>query len=453
MIGVAAPWVLGTAAFGALVTGVLHFLSVRRPPTLVLPTMRFLPDRPVRAVSRSAHPSDLWLLLLRVVALLLAGIGMAGVTWNSATVRHGRVVVIDRSGGTGDAAPLRARSREVLREESTAVPVATRVVLVDSQARVLSVSEMRAFKPETLSVVRTPATLSSALLAAMRAASVMVRDETGIDSVALDIVSPLARSADDAALPSVRAAWPGRINLIEVEGGLVLTDSAESKASLRFIGAPPGAAVLAAVAAIGVSVRSAAGPDAAIRGNSSSSVNIEWPASGAPAGWTTTRPDTIGALVARGQALVWPFVRMARAPDALLQHAQAIAWWSDGTVAAIESGTGMECTRQVGVAIPLSGDALQGQSAHALLAALTGVCGRAMDGRALPPDVREMLAGKGGAAPASAFRAGSRAHTPFGSVMLLLALVLLSLEWWIRDRERSGHSGAQGDVTPLRKVA
>ncbi|MEO7520234.1 MAG: BatA domain-containing protein, partial [Gemmatimonas sp.] len=73
-----APSMLLVAVLGSLVAIALHFLSVRRPPAMILPTARFVAPRDVRAVSRSARPSDLLLLLLRVLAMWCAAIALAG---------------------------------------------------------------------------------------------------------------------------------------------------------------------------------------------------------------------------------------------------------------------------------------------------------------------------------------------------------------------------------------
>ena len=66
MISFLAPAALAFAALGTLVLTALHFLSVRRPPVLLLPTARFVVARDVRAVSRSTRPTDLTLLFIRL---------------------------------------------------------------------------------------------------------------------------------------------------------------------------------------------------------------------------------------------------------------------------------------------------------------------------------------------------------------------------------------------------
>lgn len=480
MITVATPWILGLAGAGALATCVLHLLSVKRPPTLLLPTMRFLPDRPVRAVSRSARPSDLLLLVLRVLALLLAGVAMAGVTVSGERVTHGRVVVIDRGGANVDIASLRARARETLRVRPAVGTtgtvgggaghnvIATRIVIADSTARLLSVAAMRAFNPDTLTAAPRGGSLPAAVLAAVHAASVMVRDESTIDSVEFDLVSPLSRGADDAALQSARALWPGQIRVVPV--ATIPPDTGARLPRSVLAGDAPNAAVLAALASLGVTRADAAGAKAAAapsasasasasasRGapnaRASQSVRIEWPANGVPTGWDRVALDTIGALVAAGRALVAPFVRVARAGDALVRAARPIAWWSDGAVAAVEAPSEGGCTRQVAAIVPSSSNALQGAGARALLQALAARCGVARSVEPVSDAMRAALVGSGGVAPAAAFRDGPPPHTPYGSVLLLVALLLLAVEGWARDRNSAAPELATRRAPAARKVA
>ena len=468
MISVDAPWVLGAAVAGALITCVLHLLSVRRPPTLLLPTMRFLPDRPVRAVSRTARPSDLWLLLLRVAALLLAGVGLAGVSWKNARGDMGRVIVVDRSAHSSDATALRAQVTRLL---GTNLPVksgnalttpanlsevsnvvATRVVVMDSVAHLLSASELRAFKPDTLTTTVRGVSMTAAVLAAIRSAATMTHDERNVDSVELDIVSEFHESADDAALRTVRASWPGRINLVDVVNAAHV-DSAAQNVRVHIVGAALAPVVASALRISELKAPKRVASAATAAATSANDVGIEWPANGVPTGWSRAPGDTVGAIVAEGRAIVWPFVRAAQLPDSLLPHWRAIAWWSDGRVAAAEQTHAAGCTRQVGVIVPSDGDALSGESARRFLATLVSACGDARETETLNATARQLLTGKDGTAPADAFRSRSSRTTPFGAVMLLLALLLLALEWWVRDREPSTAAVIGERAASMRKVA
>lgn len=431
MISVGAPWLLWSAVGGAFITCVLHFLSVRRPPVLLLPTMRFLPDRPVRAVSRSARPSDLLLMLLRVMALLLIGLALAGVTWSGGAPTHGRVVVVDRNVDTSDISALRARVSALLQARLVG-DTATRFVVIDSTAHVLTVTQMRAFHGDTLRAAGGSTALSAMLLAGVRGASALVREERNVDSVELVLVAPFNTAMNDAAIPTARSMWPGNVRLVDLASEDVPVDSTVPR--VKFVAGIANAAVLSAFGSRGF-IKPDSARDASSSAASSPEISIEWPASGIPSGWTAVKTDTIGGLVARGRALVWPFVRSARAPDSLVSRSRAIAWWSDGAVAAIERADANACVRQVGVSVTSASDVLQGRGAAALMAALTAPCGVHRVSPPLSDELRKSLEGVDHAAPSSAFRIASATHTPYASMLLMLALLLLTLEWWTRDRE------------------
>ena len=452
MINVGVPWLLGAAAAGAVLTGVLHFLSVRRPRVLLLPTMRFLPDRSVRAVSRSARPSDLWLLLLRAGALLLAGVALAGVTWTGGVLTHGRVVVVDRNIDSTDLSAMRVRVTALLRARLDGDTV-TRFVIVDSAAHVLSVAAMRTLRGDTLKASAGQTALSTLLLAGVRGAGSLVREEGNIDSVDLVLVAPFNSAMIDAGVPAARALWPGNVRLVDLASAETSPNSSVS--TVQLVGGGANAAVRTA---FGARLQNAEEPLRSANTGSGGSANaasisIEWPSSGIPAAWTAVKPDTIGAVIARGMALVWPFERHAHASDSLLKQGRAIAWWSDGQVAALELKTATGCVRQVGVTVTTSSDVLQGHGARPLLSALTAPCGRHTASSPLADEVQKALEGADRAAPASAFRVASAAQTPFGSVMLLLSLLLLAVEWWMRDRDSSALQMTGAPEDQLRNVA
>lgn len=460
MIGIASPLILSLAVLGALVTVVLHFLSVRRPPVLMLPTMRFLPDKPVRAVSRSARPSDLWLLLLRVAALLLIGIALAGVTWRGTGVKHGRIVVLQQS-RSEDVALARQNISQAMRGAFDGDTV-TRVVLLDSVARVLSADASQSFRADSVNASPNAArgaqpTLSAAILSAVRSAGQLVREEPTVDAVELTIVAPLARSSLDAAATEARAMWKGPIRILDTHAPLadssVVADSAQRTRMVTLVGDKPSDAVTSAFEArrwlVTPERAASAAPGVVV-----APIAVEWPANGIPTGWTSSATDTLGAIVARGSALVFPFVRTAAIPQSILATGRAIAWWNDGQVAAVEVPTATSCTRHVGVAVPASSDVLSGQGARALLLALTAPCGGDTDATRITdsPEWRA-FAGTGEAAAASTFRSAVAKRTPWAALMLLIALGLLVAEWWVRDQEERSARAVDRELTDLRKVA
>jgi hypothetical protein len=55
----------------------LHFIVTRQPRAGILPTARFVPDMPANATARATRPSDLLLMLLRILLVLAAGTALA----------------------------------------------------------------------------------------------------------------------------------------------------------------------------------------------------------------------------------------------------------------------------------------------------------------------------------------------------------------------------------------
>lgn len=419
------PAVLLVGAVGTLAAIALHLLSVRRPPAMLLPTARFINPRDVRAVSRSTRPSDLLLLLLRVLALWCAAVALSGPRWTSGARTTGHVIV-------ADASLRRDSARIASRAGVASAPV--RFAWSDSS------SGMRA-------------ELGAAWPLAWRAANAMMRDEAALDSVALHIVVPRSSESFDG-WAAWRHSWPGKVDVEAMSAAnatsATTATSATSETSTRSVAAtedsagrqaPTGdVAARATVTVIGGAtddvvrvafdvhvpraggsvsrapaapatpqgttegvsgtgsgsrartirvLRDAAGAsegdavsgrDRATSGtgDDAGSVTVYWPVNGVPRGWKAMH-DTIGGVIAGNDAVVAPWVRSAAPRDsAASSRTRAIAWWSDGVPAAIErpSASGTGCTREVGIAVPNGSDVLLSPSAKSLIAALAAPCGR-----------------------------------------------------------------------------
>ena len=122
-------------------------------------------------------------------------------------------------------------------------------------------------------------------------------------------------------------------------------------------------------------------------------------------------------------------------------------------MAAVEILTATSCTRQVGIPVPASSDVLQGQAARALLLALSGPCGGERDTWALSADELRALAGTGLAAPAAAFKSAAVVRTPWAALWLMLAIALLIVEWFVRDRDDRRDAVIDPNAGNLRKAA
>jgi|GEM_PF-1048699 len=489
MLTFATPWVLiaGALASAGIVT--LHFLSVQRPPVLLLPTTRFLDEGATRAVSRSARPSDVVLLLLRVAALVLSCLALAGPRWMSASATTRQLVVADVA--------LRKDSAALAQSFGAAQNGATQFVWMDSADGESLTAGLRA-------------TLTSALPVAIRAAAAAVAEHPEVDSLRLQIAMVRGTPIDVDGWRAWRTAWPGAVRVLarDAFGAASVTDDSLRAAALSAVPKvvfeqttaddPVRAAFAIRAATIGTTSRldwpmqrvvrvvrgsgdvlretpamtrapsassAMAVPDArsnsrretssSSTSNSTSSVilsatsteqsvdvvTVRWPSSGAPDGWDAAH-DTSGALATRGVALVGTWLRTSGVRVASLHGARPIVWWADGNVAATERATPGGCTRDVGILIPPSNERLLDPDADALLQALASPCAGARgSSTVLPAFIRDdsLDRSRGAAAPAAAFLgkgASNETAVPAWMTPLLLALaiIVLLVEWTLRIR-------------------
>lgn len=431
MIGVALPWVMGGAFAAALGIVGLHFLSVRRPPTLLLPTARFVPERDVRAVSRTAQPSDLLLLVLRVLAVLAAGAAFAGVSWHASAPRVGVVVVADRD-VLGDSTTL-VRSAQGAAADARAGDAGT-----SSPVRVARVPRSRVTRDDGV---------SAAVFALARREAAQLR-ERGVDSIDLHVLASAPATSDNVAWSAWRSAWPGRVTLhVPPER---VADSTRANAAAVTLVRDDSAwrtddPVRAALLQRGVRADRGQGARDADAVGSRDHVQLEWPVRSAPNGWHAVS-DSADALIAGGRVLTGAW-RVGAVPDSGVFAAdstlRAIAWWSDGRVAAVESRRAGGCRRVIAASSDASSDLLLSADADALMRVLTASClaMQTVDAAALTRRVVD------GAALASvrsletqdtAF-AGGAARDPSASwltiALLALAVALLLVEWRLRDRD------------------
>lgn len=358
-----APGYLLAGALAAIAVVALHLLAWRRPPVAPLPTARFVPDAPARARARSTRPADPWLLALRVLALLLASAALARPVRVAPRVPLARVMVVDRSGSTGDEAAVERTMREAGRADA--------VVALDSGARATILGDSIAALLPGMRIGRLSPALVLARDAARRLAHVA-------DSVELVLVSPLLREEIDAATATLAGAWGGRIRVVRVAAArrdtmplrAVQVDAAADdavEAGLDAGGIQAGAARLVR--------RAATAADSAWVVAAPGRLLVTWPVAVAP-------PDAPTAALAWGDdAVVAPMAVDAGAAPA----GDAIVRWADGRVAATERAVGAGCMREARVALPRAGDVTLSTGFVRLLARLVAPCGGPRDLTAVDP--------------------------------------------------------------------
>jgi aerotolerance regulator-like protein len=384
-----APLWLGAAALAVAGVVALHLVTTQRPKPMSFPTARFVPEGDARASSRAARPSDLPLMLLRCAALLLLGAAFAGPVARARRSALARVVVADRSHGSladvRDSALAIARAGDAL-------------VLFDSAARVVN-----AHAAESLGVLvpsRARGSLSSALVAAERAAGELAR---GADSVELVIVSPLTSDELDAASAITFARWPGRARLVRTASAqravaAVTVSSDDPDDPLR-----PPVAALNAMSRAGASVV----PVRVMRRAPLAADSAAARAGAAIVYWPRMEGATRAAegLWADGATVVAPLARLSLPPGG-----RVVARWADGERAAAEWPVGRGCIREVAVGVPPAGDVTLQPAFAAVARALVAPCEGASAGSAAPDSLAARFARGGAAASASAIRSsGDRA--------------------------------------------
>lgn len=372
-----APWLFAAGALAALGVLALHLLSTQRPPERVLPTARFVPETDLRAVSRTSRPTDLPLLLLRMLALLALGAGFARPVVESPGPAVRTVHAVEWTSALDDADALRTRVLAALAERDTLVVFDTAAVVMDAER----------FAAMAAPSVRRAA-LSPMLVAARDAATGLAR---GADSLRLVVYSALPADAVDAATNALRARWPGRVELERVDAN-----------------------------------RSLAATDTLAPG-----VRLEWLASSRD----SLRPDAVIAFDGVDAALVGLLARHA------VPEGRVLARWRDGTPAVTERPDGDGCVRSIGVGLPAAGDLPLRASYARFREALGAPCGGARLA-ALSDSAWRALAGDGPLALASAFIEDAPTRSPLAAWLLLVAILALLAEQWLRRRMTPAEAAA-----------
>lgn len=374
-------------AAGLVAGGVflVHFIVTREPRPAPLPTARFAPLRPVRARARRLRLQDIILMLLRVLAILAVGAGLAKPVFDPPPRDLARIIMVDRSRAVADAGEVADSVRSIYRDGDVLVFFGASAVAIE-RAGLDSLAET------TWSDER--GRLSPALIAALRAAS-SLRERA--DSLELALVSPLAEEEFDRATDSIRALWPAAIRHLPV----ALRADTTASSGKAFAGAaddPLRYALTdlreaADTGKVGVLlVRHA--PSAADSAWAAAGVRtlVHWPAthdldenvSTAPYGWAlASPPDTVGGVSGGDVVVVAPFERWAHyepwPPElggAAPQGTQLniAARWADGSPAAVEVSHGEGCIRTVTLGVPMLGDLVLQPRFSRLAEALAGPC-------------------------------------------------------------------------------
>lgn len=422
------PWMFATGVAAALGVVALHLLTTRRPPPLVLPTARFVPEADVRAVARAQRPTDILLMVLRALAVLAVGAAFARPVLDAPGPAVRTIVALEWSRSVADTAAARRAAREAL-------GVGGALVVFDTSARVAAVSGGAAGDDAALALdsLAAPVVASAALSPMFIAtADAALRIARGADSVRLVVIATASAASFDAATEQLRATWPGRVELVRLAA---TADTAPSRLPtlVTTMADDPLRPALARLAARrgahGVRIVRES-PSAAdsnwLADAGARAVLLVWPRTGA----APTTADGVTAFGGAGSAtLVAPLARLS------LPDGRTVARWRDGTSAAVEHPLGEGCVRSIGIGIPEAGDLTLRDPFLRLLTALVEPCGGART-VALPDSTTPWLSADGPLAAAASLVDLSGADRQLPLVLLVAALVLLAAEQWIRRRAR-----------------
>ncbi len=378
-------WAAGAVSLGVVV---LHFLITQQPKSELLPTVRFVPDVPARSTSLAIKPSDLLLLLLRVLAIMLIGAAFAQPRLTPQHQNVSRIVVVDASRAVGNMAELVDSARPY-------VANAAAVVVFDSVARELPIAtasdSLTALSTRPASVRR--GSYSPALIASLRAAA-RIRESS--DSIELVVVSPFVNEQRDAATPAIRDLWPGHIRTVQVT----------------------------------------AAPDTSLA--SGRQARIVWVDSTNSDLWKQrTTIDTVGAVRSGDAVMVFPFVRRWE-PATIDSNSRVYARWVDGEPAAFETITEAGCVRSLAIPMPTAGDAILRPDFVRFKNALNEPCGIAHDFAPIPAEFMSTFAGPEKLASVGDIQPVIKKMTPWVPWLLAAALLLAIIELLMRHRIEAG---------------
>ena len=373
----------------------LHFIVTRQPRAGILPTARFVPDLPATATARATRPSDILLMLLRVLIVLATGAGLAKPVIKPSRGAEARVVLADVSRSSQDSNAVRDSVKSLYRAHDV-------LVEFDSSARIVSGDSAA-----SLHFSDARGNLSAALIAAMRAGS-SLRDRA--DSIELVVVSPFAAEEFDAATSDVRRLWHGKARIVRA-GSSSTNDSPYKPA-------------------------------------------VVWPQSGRPPGTIArARPDTIGGVLSGDALLVASFERKWAYPADSLHGAEVVAKWIDGEPAAIERGSNGTCTRSVAVPVTPVGDLVIRTDYKRFVRAISSDCASHAESVAAPAEKINALIGSGGLAPRESFRPRSDIRSTLAPWLIALAIVAAIAELFVRRRRNAAKVDVRNAAVSARRAA
>jgi N-terminal double-transmembrane domain len=417
-------------AVGAAVVA-LHFIVTRQPRAAVLPTARFVPNLPANATARATRPSDLLLMLLRVLLVLLIGAGLARPIFKPSRNKSARVILVDASRSVGDIAAVRDSATKYYRDGDA-------VIVFDSAARVIGAKIPDSI--HTLARTEHDGRLSGALVSALRAGSTL-RDKA--DSLELVVISPFASDEFDAATDSIRWLWHGKATLVTI-GAREVSPAPVAPIQIRTTNGDPLSVTIARLGPISSGakiVRDEVNADD-MQSTTEAKALVDWPVSNRPERASpVAKVDTIGAVVFGNSIVVSTFPRKWTFTPDSVRGARVVARWTDGEPAAIEWNQDKGCVRSVAVPVNAVGDLPLQASFARFVREMSGPCANDKLVPAASPAQIASLAGNGGLAARDSFEPRDDVRSTLAPWLIGLGLVAALAELFVR-RSRDEYAQA-----------
>jgi hypothetical protein len=409
-------WIgLGASALVAA----LHFIVTRQPLSEPFPTARFVPDAAVEAVSRATQPSDLLVLLLRLLAIMSVAAALGRPVISPDRVRNVRLILADLSRTSENIAAVRDSVRSYARPNDL-------IIGFDSTARQIP-------HPDSIlnaaSQVST-GNLSAALVSAIRSAGDL-RERS--DSISLVVVSAFPAESWDAATDTLRNLWPGAVTVVHVARRRVADTSSVSPVPLHTATDDPFKFSLALASKFrhAQSVTVIRSDDAPGTPNADQVV-LHWPIRARPIFARRSADVKHGALIVGKTVLVAPFSTQWEFPDDSIRNAEVVARWEDGTPAAVQRVQTTGCTRSTNIPVTSKGDFAIRFEFVEIVSRLISSCAETHPFIPLSDAALLRLKGGSAAAPRDAFPNNPKHSSPFTPWLLAAALIFLLGEQFAR---------------------
>lgn len=393
----------------------LHFIVTRQPRAGILPTARFVPNLPATATAKHTRPSDILLMLLRVLLVLVAGAGLARPIFKPSRGAEARVILADASRSVRDSLTLRDSVKSLYRNHDA-------LIAFDSSTRLVG-------SVDSIHTSGAKGNLGAALIAAQRAASAL-RDRA--DSIELIIVSPFAAEEFDNATSEIRKLWQGRARLVRTS---VPADT--SKATSLDVKAAAGDPFLIAsgFARRLPNVNALVVRDGSATTAQSGRAVVDWPATTRPRGAIQRmRTDVTGGVGSGSSLVVAPFQRKWTYPADSIRGATIVARWIDGEPAVVEWNNAGNCIRSSTIPIAPNGDLILRDDFARLIGAVAAPCGNVSATIPADPQLVDALAGPAHLASRDAFLPRGDVRSSIAPWLIAFAIALAISELFVRRR-------------------